>query len=49
MSQYTQYNEDNQYGGGGYEEQQRGAPSGYGNVPRPMVDPEAEGEVDLNL
>jgi hypothetical protein len=42
-----------QYGGGyeeeqfGYEGQQRQPPSGYGNPARPMVDPEAEGEVDL--
>lgn len=48
MAQYTQYSgyDDNQY-----EEQQRGPPSNYGvqNFARPMVDPEAEGEVDLNL
>lgn len=49
MAQYTQYSgyEDNQYGG--YEEQQRAPPGQFGNVPRPMVDPDAEGEVDLNL
>lgn len=41
---YTQYSggmEETQYG---YEEQQRAPPAGY-NI-RPMVDPEAEGEVD---
>jgi hypothetical protein len=56
MAQYTQYSgyEDNQYGG--YEDQQRAPPSGFGGSnafgaapPRPMVDPDAEGEVDLNL
>lgn len=42
-----------QYGGGyeeeqmGYESQQRPPPSGYGHPVRPMVDPDAEGEVDL--
>lgn len=42
-----------QYGGGyeenqfGYDEQQQRAPSGGYNI-RPMVDPEAEGEVDPN-
>lgn len=44
MAQYTQYNsgyDDNQF------ETQRAPPSGY--VARPMVDPEAEGEVDPNL
>lgn len=50
MAQYSQYSggyDDNQYG---YDEQQRAPPSGYGaGVARPMVDPEAEGEVDLNL
>lgn len=49
MAQYTQYSgfDDNQYG---YDEQQqRPPPSGYtGNI-RPVVDPEAEGEVDPNL
>ena len=50
MAQYTQYSEgyeDNQFG---YEDGQRGPPSNYGGAPiRPMVDPEAEGEVDPNL
>ena len=49
MAQYSQYSgyEDNQYG---YEEQQqRAPPSHYGVQPRPMVDPDAEGEVDPNL
>ena len=50
MAQYTQYSggyeEDNQFG---YDESQRAPPSGYGGVVRPMVDPEAEGEVDPNL
>lgn len=42
-----------QYGGGyednqlGYDDQQRAPPAQY-NI-RPMVDPEAEGEVDPNL
>lgn len=41
-----------QYGGGyeesqmGYDDQQRAPPAGYNT--RPMVDPEAEGEVDPN-
>jgi hypothetical protein len=47
MAQYTQYSgyDDNQYG------EQRDPPTNFGvhNVARPMVDPEAEGEVDLNL
>lgn len=50
MAQYTQYSggyDDNQFG---YEENQRGPPSSYSaGVVRPMVDPEAEGEVDPNL
>lgn len=44
MAGYTQYGggyDDNQLG---YEEQQRAPPAQY-NI-RPMVDPEAEGEVD---
>lgn len=49
MAQYSEY-------GGGYgndnefddnQQQQRGPPSQY--AVRPMVDPEAEGEVDPNL
>lgn len=40
-----------QYGGGqeefGYDDQQRAPPAQYNT--RPMVDPEAEGEVDPNL
>lgn len=50
MAQYSQYSgfeENQQYG---YDEQQqRPPPSHYGIHPRPMVDPEAEGEVDPNL
>lgn len=50
MAQYTQYNsgfDDSQYG---YDEHQRPPPSNYAAaVPRPMVDPDAEGEVDPNL
>lgn len=45
---YTQYGggfDDNQYGG--YEDQQRAPPAQYNT--RPMVDPEAEGEVDPEL
>lgn len=49
MAQYTQYSggfDDNQYG---YDESQRAPPAGFGGAIRPMVDPEAEGEVDPNL
>ena len=51
MAQYSEYG-----GGGGYgnndnelddNQQQRGPPSQY--AVRPMVDPDAEGEVDPNL
>lgn len=53
MAQYTQYSGyDSQYRGGGgdedYDEQNRVQASNFG-VARPMVDPEADGEVDLNL
>lgn len=46
MAQYSGF-DDNEYV---YEEQQRAAPSGEILYhPRPIVDPEAEGEVDPNL
>lgn len=48
MAGYTQYGggyDDNQFG---YDDQQQRAPPAQYNI-RPMVDPEAEGEVDPNL
>ena len=49
MAQYSQYSgyDESQYAG--YEDQQRPPPSNFGVQARPMVDPEAEGEVNLEM
>lgn len=47
MAQYTQYNSGLDESSYIYDENQRPPPSGF--VARPIVDPEAEGEVDPNM
>lgn len=46
MSQYTQYSGYDDYH---YTGEHPTQPSQFGVQARPVVDPEAEGEVDLNL